>query len=82
MTNEHPVCGTDIGLPSLADHLDDMQRKALRIEALLDACTAMYGDEKRVEFQADLIETANEIAKEMNDGLDGVVITKLRGIAA
>jgi hypothetical protein len=62
--------------PELSAHLSDMQARACRLSGILSAIAHLQNSDECREGKAALIFLAEELAKDLNTGLDSTRIPK------
>ncbi|RMC30088.1 hypothetical protein [Paracoccus siganidrum] len=56
----------------IEDYLDEMQRKAVRIHALITAAELCIDETQQATTLRGVLETARDLAHQMNHGLDSI----------
>lgn len=57
--------------PTLGSHLNQLQNLALKAETMLDCLLAIVDDPEQGELNLRLVESALDLVRKLNGGLDG-----------
>ncbi|WP_111431016.1 hypothetical protein [Rhodobacteraceae bacterium DSL-40] len=69
------------GLPAPQDHFARMQTIALRLEMMLSAANILQNETCNLGEAIAITEVAEELARELNAGLDSSRLSRLEGVA-
>lgn len=77
MTNCNADSANDIGLPALLAHIEKMQIRAVCVQSLISAASALVNDHRYHEDVGSLCDLAYQVADELNKGLDAVSLPEV-----
>ncbi|WP_370301578.1 hypothetical protein [Pseudooceanicola sp.] len=78
MANDERASANNTGLPELLSHIDDMQNKAWRLEAVLEAINYLENEGQCENGRQSLSMIAQEMAQDIANGLDIQRLTEVR----